>query len=351
MSNKPSERIPNYERLFLEEKLRAKKYGLDSKELSNYFEVRRVPAGLLDICSKLYSIEFRDVPDAPKWHADVRVLDVYADNQNRGRIYLDLYPRDGKYKHAAMFGIRSGRRLADGAYLQPIAALVCNFPQPGDAPALMTHSDVTTYFHEFGHTLHHVLTQQELSSYSGTHTARDFVEAPSQMFEEWCFRREILDLFARHYQTGAPLPDSLFLALQRSRAFGRALATERQISLATLDFEYHSRPWPLDTDAVFREVMDKTQLFSYLPDTHFQATFGHLMEYDAGYYSYQWALAIARDVLTRFEAEGFMNPGVAKSWRTTVLEQGGGEEENKLVEGFLGRPHNLRAYIDYLKGK
>jgi thimet oligopeptidase len=177
------------------------------------------------------------------------------------------------------------------------------------------------------------------------------VEAPSQMFEEWCFRREILDLFARHYQTGAPLPDTLFRALQRSRAFGRALATERQISLATLDFEYHSRPWPFDTDAVFREVMEKTQLFSYLPDTHFQATFGHLMGYDAGYYSYQWALAIARDVLTRFESEGFMNASVASSWRTQVLEQGAGEDENKLVDTFLGRPHNLRAYIDYLKGK
>jgi len=215
----------------------------------------------------------------------------------------------------------------------------------------MTHSEVTTFFHEFGHALHHVLTRQPLASFSGTNTARDFVETPSQMFEEWAFRREILDTFAKHHKTGAAIPDSLFQALVRSRTFGRALHTERQVSLASLDFAYHTLPVPVDTSQVFANVMAKTQRFAYLPNTQFQATFNHLMGYDAGYYSYQWALVLAVDVLTRFDKEGFMNPEVARSWRTTVLEQGAGVDENKLVEQFLGRPHNLEAYARYLRGQ
>ncbi|MBI5536998.1 MAG: Zn-dependent oligopeptidase [Deltaproteobacteria bacterium] len=351
LGKKAADKIPNYDRLYLEQKLREKKYGFDAKALSEYFEVSAVTKGLLDITSKLYGVEFHDVTDAPKWHPDVRVLDVDDHGRKLGRIYLDLAPRDGKYKHAAMFEIRRGMRLPDGSYLKPAAALMCNFPKPGDSPALMAHSDVSTFFHEFGHVLHHVLTQQPLASYAGTSTARDFVEAPSQMFEEWSYRRETLDLFAKHYKTGEKIPDKLFKALQKSRSFGRALGTERQISLATLDFEYHSKPWPFSTDEVFNQVMAKTQSFTYLPGTHFQATFGHLMEYDAGYYGYQWALAIARDVLTRFEKEGFMNDKVASAWRKSVLEQGAGEDESKLVEAFLGRPTDLKAYVAYLKGQ
>jgi len=351
LGGKKGQPIPNYERVYLEQKLREKNYGFDAKQLSEYFEMNNVTTGLLLIVQKLYGIEFRDAANAPKWHEDVRVLDVFDHGKRLGRIYLDLYPREGKYKHAAMFEIRGGKRLANGKYLEPITALVCNFPKPGQTPALMTHSDVTTYFHEFGHTLHHVLTQQDLSSYAGTNTARDFVEAPSQMFEEWSYRRETLDLFAKHYRTGNLIPNDLFQAMEKSRGFGRALGTQRQISLASLDFEYHVRPWPLSTDAVFRDVMAKTQSFTYLPNTHFQATFGHLMGYDAGYYSYQWALAIARDVLTRFEKDGFMNEKTAADWRKAVLEQGAGEDENKLVEAFLGRPHDLKAYVAYLKNK
>ncbi len=343
--------VPNYDRLYLEQKLREKKYGFDSKELSNYFEVRNVTQGLLRIVSRLYGIQFRDVRNAPKWHPDVRVLDVYDHDKRLGRIYLDLYPREGKYKHAAMFEIRTGKRLADGRYLEPIAALMCNFPKPGATPALMSHPDVATFFHEFGHVLHHVLTRQDLASYAGTNVARDFVEAPSQLFEEWAYRRETLDLFAKHYQTGAKIPDKLFEALTRSRAFGRALATERQLSLAMLDFEYHTRPVPMDTDKVFDEVMSNSQHFSYLPGTHFQATFGHLMGYDAGYYSYQWALAIARDLLTRFDKDGYMNTGTAAEWRKDVLEQGAGDDENNLVTAFLGRPSNLKAYSRFLRGQ
>ena len=351
LGHRVGKRIPNYERLFIGQKLRERNYGFDSKELSKYFEVGAVTQGLLRIVEKLYGIEFATIEDTPKWHPDVIALNVVDHGKPVGRIYLDLHPREGKYKHAAMFEIRPGKALSKGEYLTPMAALMCNFPKPGDAPALMTHNELTTFFHEFGHVLHHVLTRQPLASYAGTNTARDFVETPSQMFEEWPFRREILDMFAKHHETGKPIPDDLYKALIRSRAFGRALHTERQVSLAALDFAYHSTPIPLDSDKVFNDVMDKRQRFSYLPETHFQATFGHLMGYDAGYYSYQWALVIAQDVLTRFKSDGFLNEKAANDWRHMVLEQGAGEDENKLIEQFLGRPHNLEAYSKFLQGK
>lgn len=343
--------IENFERLYIESKLRERNYGLDSKQLSEYFEVTAVTQGLLNVVERLYGVQFQPVADAPKWHADVQVYDVVDGGTTIGRAYLDLYPREGKYKHAAMFDLRSGMQVSGGKYVQPIAALMCNFPKPGAAPALMTHNEVTTFFHEFGHLLHHVLTRQPLASYAGTSTARDFVEAPSQMFEEWTFRREVLDLFAKHYKTGEKIPDKLFQAMTRARAFGRALHTERQVSLASLDFAYHTATPPVDTSKVFQEVMSKTQRFAYLPGTKFQATFGHLMGYDAGYYGYQWALDLAQDVLTRFQTEGFMNPTVARDWRTKVLEQGAGDDENKLIEAFLGRPHNMKAYSKFLKGQ
>ncbi|MBK6516563.1 MAG: Zn-dependent oligopeptidase [Polyangiaceae bacterium] len=351
LGGKKGEPIPNYDRLYLETRLRKKKYAFDAQEISKYFEVRAVTTGMLSIFEKMYGVRFEEEKGAKRWHEDVRVLDV-KDNGGGyiGRIYLDLHPRAGKFKHAAMFEIRPGVMGPKG-YVTPISALVCNFPKPGDAPALMSHSDVTTFFHEFGHALHHVLTRQELVSYSGTNTATDFVEAPSQMLEEWTFQRETLDLFAKHHQTGEKIPDALFKAMQKSRAFGRPLATERQISLATLDFEYHARAEKLDTDKVFDEVMKKTQSFVYQPGTHFQATFGHLMGYDAGYYGYQWALSLARDVLTRFEKEGWLNTKTAADWRRMVLEQGAGPDERELVKKFLGREPNLDAYGRFLAGK
>ena len=344
--------IPNYDRMYLEQKLRQEKYNFDAQELSKYFEVTSVTDGLLGIVSRIYGVDIKESTELPRWHEDVRVFELSDQGKFLGRIYLDLYPREGKYKHAAMFDIRVGKRRADGSYVRPMAALLCNFPRTtAEAPGLLTHNQVTTFFHEFGHALHHVLTQEELASYAGTNTVRDFVEAPSQMFEEWAFRRETLDLFAKHHETGQKIPNELFEALSKSRAFGRALATERQISLASLDFEYHSRKLPFSTDEVMLEVMEKTQSFGTLPDTHFQGTFGHLMGYDAGYYGYQWALAIARDVLTRFEEEGYLNVTVAKSWRESVLEKGAGGDEVELVTTFLGRKPDLKAYGRFLSGE
>jgi thimet oligopeptidase len=203
---------------------------------------------------------------------------------------------------------------------------------------------------EFGHVLHHLLTKSALATYAGTNTVRDFVEAPSQMFEEWPWSREVLDLFARHYKTHATIPEELFKAMHAARGFGRALDTQRQIFLATLDQELHTRPPGFDSTRVVEEVEEATDSFSYVKGTHFQSSFGHLISYDAGYYSYQWALALSRDVLTRFRKEGLLNPAVATAWRDQVLAKGGGEDERALVKAFLGREPNNEAYFAYLRG-
>ncbi len=353
LGGKATDKLPPIERAFLEDRVRAKKYNFDSKDLANYFELSAVRKGLLDITAKMYGLEYKDVP-ANAWHPDVTAHEVYSGGKLIGKFYLDLYPRQDKFKHAAMFPIRTAKRLPDGTYQLPMAVLECNFPRPtgkADEPALMTHDEVVTFFHEFGHVLHHVLTTSELATFSGSSTVGDFVEAPSQMFEEWAWSREVLDLFAKHYKTGAKIPDDLFTAMQRSRTFGRAMQTQRQLFLAMLDQEYHTREPGGDTTKIVEEVQNATDKFAYVKGTHFQSSFGHLIGYDAGYYSYQWALSLSRDVLTRFKKEGMLNPTTAASWRREVLEKGGGTDERAMVAKFLGREPNEEAYVAFLKGK
>ncbi|MBX3226817.1 MAG: Zn-dependent oligopeptidase [Labilithrix sp.] len=347
---KESEPIPPSDRLYLEDQVRNAKYGLDSKEVSKYFEVTRVKAGLLDITSKMFDIKFRRAEGAPTWHQDVEPMEVLdAKGTVLGRFYFDLYPREGKYKHAAVFGIRDTARMEDGSRLMPIAAIECNFPKPGGAaPALMSHQDAVTFFHEFGHVLHHVLSEAELSSFAGTSVARDFVESPSQMLEEWAWNKDTLALFARHHDTNAPLPANLHAAMLRSRGFGRGLATQRQLYLAALDQAYHTRPVPFDTTKVLAEINDAYTPFKYVEGTHFQASFGHLIGYDAGYYGYQWALSIAQDLFTRFKKEGLLNPKTAAEYRAMILAPGDSDEAAKLVERFLGRAPSDAAYKAFL---
>jgi len=349
LGGKATDSIPISDRLYLEDQVRKEKYGLDSQELSKYFEVTRVKQGILDITSKLFGISYRTV-EAPKWHSDVEVVEVSDTATKRvlGRFYFDLYPREGKYKHAAVFSIRETRTMDDGSRLMPIAAIECNFPKPGAAPALLAHHDVTTFFHEFGHVLHHLLSESELVSFAGTSVARDFVEAPSQMLEEWGWSRETLDAFAKHHQTNALIPEPLFDAMQRSRGFGVALQTQRQLFLAALDQTYHTRTPGFDSTQVLKEVQNEYLPFKYVEGTHFQATFGHLIGYDAGYYGYQWALSIARDLFTRFEHDGIMNTKTAAEYRARVLAKGGSDDEARLVEHFLGRAPSDAAYRAFL---
>jgi thimet oligopeptidase len=349
LGGKASDPIPPSDRLYLEDQVRKAKYGLDSKEVSQYFEVRKVKEGILAITSRMYGIQYRKA-DAPTWHPDVEPMEVTdASGKVLGRFFFDLYPRAGKYKHAAVFSIRDTVKMSDGSRLVPMAAIECNFPRPGGGgPALMGHQDAVTFFHEFGHVLHHMLSESELSTFAGTSVARDFVESPSQMLEEWAWAKETLDLFAVHHETGKPMPKALHAAMLRSRGFGRALSTQRQLFLAALDQTYHTRPLPFDTTKVLQEVNDAYTPFKFVEGTHFQASFGHLIGYDAGYYGYQWALSIAQDLFTRFKKEGLLNPKTAADYRAAVLAMGASDEEAKLVATFLGRAPSDKAYKAFL---
>ncbi len=350
LGGKATDPIYPSDRLYLEDQVRKAKYGLDSKEVSQYFEVRRVKEGLLAITSKLFDIRYRPATNATTWHPEVEAMEVTdASGKLLGRFYFDLYPRGGKYKHAAVFSIRDTTKMDDGSRLVPIAAIECNFPKPGGAaPALMNHADAVTFFHEFGHVIHHLLSESELSSFAGTSVARDFVESPSQMLEEWAWNKDTLAMFARHHDTNAPLPPALHASMLRSRSFGRALSTQRQLYLAALDQAYHTRPLPLDTTKVLAEINDAYTPFKYVEGTHFQASFGHLIGYDAGYYGYQWALSIAEDMFTRFKKEGLLNTKTAADYRSNILAPGDSDDADKLVGRFLGRPPSEAAYKAFL---
>lgn len=350
LGGSPKDALLPSDRLYLEDQVRKQKYGVDSKEVSQYFEVSRVKQGLLDITAKMFGLTYRKSTSMPVWHPDVEPVEVLDDKGALvGRFYFDLYPREGKYKHAAVFSIRDTAKLPDGHRLVPLAAIECNFPKPAPgAPALMSHADVVVFFHEFGHVLHHVLSEAELSTFAGTSVARDFVESPSQMLEEWAWAKETLAMFATHHETGKPLPAKLHAAMLRSRAFGRAVATQRQLYLAALDQAYHTRPPGMDTTKVLEEVHEKYTAFKYVEGTHFQASFGHLMGYDAGYYGYQWALSIARDLFTRFEKNGMLDVATARDYREKILARGASDDERDMVAAFLGRPPSDAAYKAFL---
>ncbi|MSP24142.1 MAG: oligopeptidase A [Myxococcales bacterium] len=334
------------DRYFVNDRIKNQRYALDTKALAQFFEVEAVTTGLLAITAELYDLEYRPLEQV-LWHATVKGYEVFSAGASIGKIYLDLAPRAHKYKHAAMFGIRTGKTLADGTRQTPIAALVCNFPAPGEP---MPHEEVVTYFHEFGHVLHHILTETELASFAGTNTVRDFVEAPSQMFEEWAWSPEALARFARHRTTGVPLAAAMLESMARSRRFGVALHTERQLFLARLDLSYHTTTPPFDTTALLERTHDEEFSFRYVKGTHFQSSFGHLIGYDAGYYGYQWSLALAHDALGRFKKAGLFNKEVARAWRTQVLARGGSRDERTMLREFLGREPSEHAYAKFLSG-
>lgn len=332
---------------YLEEKIKNTSFALDTKILSEYFPLPRVQEGIFAIASQLFSLSFEKMNE-PTWHEDVQAFSVQKNGKEIARIFLDLFPRPNKYQHAAVFGIRESCKDSQGERTIPQAALVCNFPKPGASPALMMHESVTTFFHEFGHILHHILSTASLASQSGTNVARDFVETPSQLFEAWAWEKASLNLFARHYITNEPLPEDLLASMQRARTFGNAIATERQLFLATFDQHCHGENVPEDLEQLARELYPQFSSFTRGENIRFPATFGHLIGYDAAYYGYQWALAHAFDAQTRFVSDGMLNRETAHDLETCILAKGDEEDPEILLERFLKRPSSLNAYLSFL---
>jgi thimet oligopeptidase len=265
--------------------------------------------------------------------------------------YMDLHPRENKFSHAACFPMISGKQTPQG-YRMPVATLVCNFPQATpEQPALMSHNDVETFFHEFGHVLHSVLTKAELGSFSGSSVARDFVEAPSQIFENWVWDYEALKLFARHYKTNEILPVELHKKMVAAKNVGSGIATLQQIFYGLIDMTYHDKYNPEGSESttdVVKELQNTVTLYPYLEGTNMQAAFGHLTGYAAGYYGYMWARVYAQDMFSVFEKNGIMDKKTGIRYRDIILSKGGEEKEIELVKQFLGREPNQEAFMKYL---
>ncbi len=342
-----AERVEPWDSAYLQERVKAEQYGFDSQSVRPYLDYARVKDGVLDVTGRLFGIAYRPVPDAPVWHAEVEAYDVVEGEKLVGRVYLDMHPRDGKYKHYAQFTLASGqagRQLPEGV-------LVCNFPRPqGGAPALMEHGDVKTFFHEFGHLLHHVLGgHTRWAGQSGVATEWDFVEAPSQMLEEWVWDPGVLAGFARHVDTGAPLPADAVRRMKAADEYGKGLMVRQQMFYAATSLELHRRdPKSLDTTALVAELQERYTPFRHVDGTYFHESFGHLDGYSAIYYTYMWSLVIAKDLFGPFREKGLMDPEPARRYRRAILEPGGSKPAAELVKDFLGRPHAFDAYEQWL---
>lgn len=322
---------------YYSEVVRKEQYAVDAQQVRTYFTFEKVRQGLLEVTGRLFGISFRPA-DAVTWHDDVAAYDVERDGVRIGRIYLDLHPRDGKYKHAAQFDLRGGLR---GRQL-PEGVLLCNFGR-----GLMEHDEVVTLFHEFGHLIHHVVGgDQEWATFTGVATEWDFVEAPSQMLEEWAWDADVLATFATN-EDGETIPAELVAKMRRADDFGKGFQARTQMFYAALSLNLHLRRYD-DLTAVVRDLQAKYSVFPYVPDTHFHCAFGHLDGYSSGYYTYMWSLVIAKDMFSAFDRADLFNAEVAGRYRDRVLVPGGSKDAADLVADFLGRPYTFDAYAAWL---
>lgn len=348
LSNAGATVVEEWDRAYLTEKIKSEKYAFDAQEARGYFGYDNVIAGVLDVSAALYGVEFVERKDADVWHSDVQCWEALQEGAVVARFYLDMHPRDGKFKHAAMFPLVNGFQ---GGPL-PEGALVCNFPAPSAAdPGLLLHDQVTTIFHEFGHLLHHLFSNgQRFLRFSGLACEWDFVEVPSQLFEEWAWDPNVLAGFARHHETGAAIPADLVARMRAADEYGRALTTRMQMSHATLSLELHSAdPAGFDLQELMVKVRDRLSPFPDVKGTCFLASFGHLNGYSAMYYTYMWSLVIAKDLYSRFEADP-MCAEVAADYRKHVIGCGGERDASDLVRGFLGREYTTEAWERSLSG-
>jgi len=328
--------------------LKKTKYSIDEEKIKEYFPLETVLSGMLDTFGNLLVAKF--VPaQLPVWHRDVRAYEVRNDNGSiAAYFYFDLFPRDGKYKHAACFGIRSGRRLPDGSYNIPAAAIVANFtPSTGEKPSLMKFDDVVTLFHEFGHVTHNIFTTSEYATFSGTSVSRDFVEVPSQILENWAYQPEVLKKISGHFRNpDEKLPDETIQKIIAARNMDSGLFYLRQLLFGILDMYYHTAAGKVDTTKVYARLMKKIALVPMSEGTHPQASFGHIMGgYEAGYYSYLWSRVISVDLFGRFLDTGVMNRETGRRYRELILAPGRSYDEAGQVRKFLGRDSTEDAFL------
>lgn len=338
-----------YELRYYEEQLRRSSYAFDSQSVRPYFPYNQVKQGVLDTAATLFNVSFRQEQDLPSWDPSVETWDVIDSGKMIGRFYLDMHPRPGKYTHAEMVPILDGVR---GKQL-PEAILICNLPRPtATDPGLMEYSDAVTFFHEFGHLMHHILGgQQQWAGISGITMEGDFVEAPSQMLEEWMHSPQVLAKFARNYKTGEPIPADLVAKMNRALAFGRAGYVTQQIAFAAISYDmYKGNPEDIDPNAVVMSDFRHYVLLKVIPESgDFYCSFDHLTNYSSAYYTYMWDLVIAEDFFQQFDQQDLLAGPTPMRYRHVVLEPGGSESANDLVKNFLGRPQNITAIQKWME--
>ena len=336
---------------YFAEKLRQQRYSISQEELKPYFPEDKVVNGLFAVVNRLYGLDIRERKDVDVWHKDVRFFEIVAEDGNvRAQFYLDLYARQHKRGGAWMDECKARRRTAEGIEI-PVAFLTCNFSEPvGDKPALFTHDEVTTLFHEFGHGLHHMLTKIEYAGVSGINgVAWDAVELPSQFMENWCWEREALDLISGHYQTGEKLPDDLFDKMLAARNFQSAMMMLRQLEFSLFDFRLHlefNPNEPNQVEKILEQVRNEVTVVKPPKFNRFAHSFAHIFAGGyAGYYSYKWAEVLSADAFSKFEEKGIFDRQTGLEFLEAILEQGGSREPMELFIEFRGREPQIDALL------
>ena len=336
---------------YYSEKLKQDRYSISDEILRPYFPEHKALTGLFTVVEKLYGLSISEVENADTWHKDVRLFSITdKDGTLRGQFYLDLYARPKKRGGAWMDECRVRRVKASGELQAPVAYLTCNFNGPvGNKPALFTHDEVVTLFHEFGHGIHHMLTQMSVPGVSGINGVPwDAVELPSQFLENWCWQEEALGFISGHYETGEPLPKSLLDKMLAARDFQAAMQMIRQLEFSLFDFMLHMEDGKTaDVQGVLNTVRDEVSVIQPPSFNRFQTSFGHIFAggYAAGYYSYKWAEVLSADAFSRFEEEGIFNPQTGADFLHNILEMGGSREPMDLFVAFRGREPQVDALL------
>src|SRR6202171_1245317 len=341
---------------YYDNQLVKQKYAVDKEALRDFFPFQKVLEGMFNIYQSIFGLKFEKITAPYKWIDDLQLYLVTdsATGEPLGMFYLDMFPREGKFNHFAEFEIIGGKLFSDGKYQRPTVALLCNFPPPSaDKPSLMTHSDVETLFHEFGHALHSITTRAKYGRFAGTHVPGDFVEAPSQMLQNWVWDKNVLDAFAADYRDPSKkIPAENIKRMNEAKLATAGVLFRRQFAFASLDLALHnSHPEnePYACAAISNPILEKVFL-PIDPSTTFVSYFGHLNGYDAGYYGYAWADAIAADMATVFEKakSGYLDPQAGLKLRREIYEQGDSREVALSIEKFLGRKQSIQPFLKKL---
>jgi thimet oligopeptidase len=343
--------LRSWDRRYYDDQIRRREFGIDSAAVAAYFPLERTVEGMFELCGEVFGLEFEQLPADTAWHPDVLLYQIRdrSSGEHIAHFYADLFPRSGKFGHAAAFTLVPARRLPDGTRQAAVSAIVANFTKPAaDAPSLLRHDEVLTLFHEFGHILHQDLSRAETVRFNGTETEQDFVEAPSQIMEHWAWNADVLSRFARHHQTGETIPTQMVNQLAAARDLNECVKTLRQCYYGLLDRALHGPEQERDLDRIYRDAWQVTG-FPFHEGTFDPASFAHLVGgYDAGYYGYLWSKVYGDDMYSRFEAEGVTSPVVGADYRSEVLERGGSRDGMEHLRAFLGREPSDEAFLRLL---